>query len=307
MQLKLNFPDNEKLENSIRNLKNVDLSKVSYQKIIYALIKDIIVIPVSVAKIHEGYPIFRARINRNGEIFTSEKDISYRTDFERITEYGRANIPHQSMFYGAIESSEIEYPRIVNLFELSELFRIPNDNDGEVIMTVGKWRIKKEFQVIEMVFNKENIENNIDIKKSFEYQRDLMLKDHPEQIMQIENVLEFFSDEFAKKNIKGDFDYKISTAYMNLVLNQRNDLHGITYPSVRTDNKANNIALFPDSVENFLELEMAGMFKITKKGKHSFMDNLAIATDLGKYNSDFKWIDIQNTSEEEINKIIEGK
>lgn len=91
---------------------------------------------------------------------------------------------------------------------------------------------------------------------------------------------------------------------MNLVLNQRNDLHGITYPSVRTDNKANNIALFPDSVEKYLELEMVGMFKITKKGKHSFMDNLAISTDLGKYNSDFKWIDIQNKTEEEITKMI---
>ncbi len=306
MQSKLNFPDNEKLENSIKDLKSVDLSKLTYQKIIYALIKDIVVIPVTIAKIHEGYPIYRARINKNGEIFTSEKDISYRTDFENITSYGRANIPHQSMFYGAIESSEIEYPRIVNLFELSELFREPNDNDGEVIMTVGKWRIKKEFQVIEMVFNKHNIENNPDIKKSYEYQKELMLGDHPKQIKQIENVLEFFSDEFAKKDIKGDFDYKISTAYMNLVLNQRNDLHGITYPSVRTDNKANNIAIFPDSTEQFLELEMVGMFRITKKGKRSFMDNLAVSTDLGKYNSDFKWIDIQNKTEEEIKKIIDG-
>lgn len=190
MQPKLNFPDNEKLKNVIRDLKSVDLSEVSYQKIIYTLIKDIVVIPVSVANLRKDYPIFRARINKKGCIFTSEKDISYRTDFENITAYGRANIPHQSMFYGAIESSEVEYPRIVNLFELSELFRIPNNNDGEIIMTVGKWRIKKDFQVIEMVFNKENIKNNPDIKKSFVYQRDIMVKDHPEQIEQIENVLE---------------------------------------------------------------------------------------------------------------------
>ena len=46
------------------------------------------------------------------------------------------------------------------------------------------------------------------------------------------------------------------------------------------------------------------MFKITKKGKNSFMDNLAIATDLGKYNSDFAWIDIQNKTEEEINIML---
>jgi len=55
-----------------------------------------------------------------------------------------------------------------------------------------------------------------------------------------------------------------------LVLSQRNDIHGVTYPGVRTDYKANNIVLFPESVEQLLELEMVGMFKITKKGKNSF-------------------------------------
>lgn len=298
------FPDNKQLKESIQRFKNLDFSKISYQKIVFSLLKDIVVIPVSIAKIHEGYPIFRARINRDGEIFSSESEISYRTDYKNITEYGRANIPHQSMFYGAIESAEVKHPRIVNLFELSELFRTPNEKDGEVIMTAGKWRIKKEFQVIEMVFNKANIELNPDIKKAFEYQRDLMLKDHPEQIEQIENVLEFFSDEFAKRDIKGDFDYKISAAYMNMVLSQHNELHGITYPSVRMDSKANNIALFPESVENLLELEMVGMFKIIKKGKHSTMENIAIATDLGNYNTNFKWIDLQGKTDDEIEKLI---
>ena len=55
-----------------------------------------------------------------------------------------------------------------------------------------------------------------------------------------------------------------------MVLSQRNDIHGVTYPGVRTDYKANNIVLFPESVEQLLELEMVGMFKITKKGKNSF-------------------------------------
>lgn len=304
MQPKLNFPNIEKLEKSIQILKEADLSKVSFQKVIFSLRKGIGLIPVTIAKLQAGYPIFRARINKNGEIFSSEKEISYRTDFENISKYGRANVPHQSMFYGAFESSEVEYPRIVNLFELSELFRNPNNADGVEIMTVGKWRIKKEFLVVEMVFSKGNVQNNQDIKKSYEYQKGLMIKDHPDQIEQIEKVLEFFSDEFAKANIKNDADYKISAAYSYMVLNQRNDIHGVTYPSVRTDYKANNIALFPESVEQFLELENVGMFKITKKGKNSFMDNLAIATELGNLNSGFKWTDLQGKTDEEIENII---
>lgn len=303
MEQKLNFPDFEKLRLTLEKLKDTDFSKISYQKIISIIKNEIVIIPISIAKIHEGYSIYRARINNNDEIFTSENEISYRTDYQNLNKYGRANIPHQSMFYGAFQSTEVEYPRIVNLFELSELFRNPNDLDGEVTLTIGKWRIKKEFQAIEMVFSKGNVQNNEDIKNAFEYQRNLMVKAYPEQINQIEKVLEYFSDEFAKKEINNHFDYMITAGYTNLALGQNGYLQGVTYPSVRMDYKANNIAIFPETVEHFLELEMVSMFKVYKKGKEAFMDNIAIAVDLGNYNSNFKWIDIQGKSIEEIDAI----
>jgi hypothetical protein len=304
MKQKLNIPPVKDLQQTLKMLKETNLNKVSYMKIVHTLINDIVIIPSCIAKFHQGGPIYRARINKTGEVFTSENDLSYRTDIDKISRFGRANIPHQSMFYGAFESEEVAYPRIVNLFETSELFRNPTEDDGEFIMTVGKWKAKKEFKVIEMVFSKGNIQNVPEIKRAYKYQKALMRKDHPDQIEQIESVLEFFSNEFAKKNIRCDSDYKISSAYSNLVLSQTTDVHGVTYPSVRTDYKANNIALFPDSVEYFLKLEIVGMFKITKNGNNALIESIAIAKDLGPLNSDFKWVNVQGKSDEQVRQLF---
>lgn len=306
MEQKLNFPEKELLDKAINTLKSIDLKKVSYEKILYYLIKEIVVLPITVAKIIKGYPVFRARVNKDDEIFYSENEISYRVDNDNIKDYGRANIPKQSMFYGAIESKEVPHPRLVNLFETSELFREPNDKDGEFILTVGKWRVKEDFKVIEMVFSKGNVQNNEDINRSYNKQKEMMLKDYPDQLDQIEKILEFFSDEFAKKVKNSNSDYKITTAYLNLALMNKQDLCGVTYPSVRTDYKANNIAIFPSVVEQFLDLEMVSMFNIKKSGKNASMDNLAIAFNLGDLNTNFEWIDIQGKNQTEINEIYKS-
>lgn len=118
----MNLPAKEKLQSIIYALKNADLSRVTYSRIINILVTELKSIPYITAKLKAGHHIERARINKPKEIFTSEAEITYRTDFENIIEYGRANSPGQSLFYGAIKSDHIENPRLVNLFETSELY-----------------------------------------------------------------------------------------------------------------------------------------------------------------------------------------
>jgi hypothetical protein len=116
-------------------------------------------------------------------------------------------------------------------------------------------------------------------------------------------LLEFFSDEFAKKEITSHEDYKISAAYADMIINSKTAL-GITYPSVRTDYQGYNVALSIPAVENFLELEVVAMFKVHKQGANSVMDNLACATDLGPMKSSFNWIDMKGAPEEALNKLL---
>jgi len=68
--------------------------------------------PFTTAIIGKGAIIERGRINKNGETFYSEFDISYRTDTGNIKKFGRANQPFHSRFYGAMPSAEIKMPTI---------------------------------------------------------------------------------------------------------------------------------------------------------------------------------------------------
>lgn len=299
-----NLPDRKTLDKVTSALRSADLSKVSYQKVLYSLMNDLRFIPFVTAKLKAGHHIERARINEPNQVFYSEKEISYRTDFQNIKRYGRANSPGQSLFYGAVKTENIKHPRIINLLETSEMFRSADRKcDAEFVMTVGKWRIKEDFEVIESVFNKHNIETIPQIKQSYEYHLNNLKAEMPDRIDDIEFLLEFFSDEFAKKAIKSDDDYKISVAYTDLAMNFLKAA-GVAYPSVRTDYQGFNVALDIHAVENFLELEVVAMFKIYKKGDQTFMDNLAYATDLGDMKSNFKWIDIKGTPEEVINELL---
>lgn len=300
----LNLPDRETIENIIGELSQADLSKVSYHKVFYTLFKQLS-IPVTTAKLKKGHHIERARVNEPGQIFNAESEITYRTDFKNITKFGRANCPGQSLFYGAVKAENIEYPRIINLFETSELFR-EKDNlneNAEFTMTVGKWRVKEDIEIAEVVFNQSNIENIPQIKESYEYQFAKIKNDFPDRVDDIARILQFFSDEFAKKDIKSHEDYKISAAYTDMIINTRT-ASGITYPSTRTDSQGFNVALTIHAVENSLELEVVGMFKVIKKGKHTLIDNLGYATDLGAMKGAFNWIGMEGTNEEIINKIL---
>ncbi|WP_047548501.1 hypothetical protein [Psychroserpens sp. Hel_I_66] len=197
------LPSVEKIKKLIAEYEIADLKKVSFNKLSVQLRK-LKWIPILTAKLNKGYHIERARINETDEIFYSETDISYRNDYENIKTYGRANMKHQSLFYGAIESDVIKHPRLINLLETSQIFRNLDKvkvDKADFVMTIGKWRIKENIEVAEMVFNKESIKNSKDVEKSFNYHLGNLTKEHPENLEQFRLILEFFSNQYAKKNI----------------------------------------------------------------------------------------------------------
>lgn len=289
------LPTLNELKNIIAEINATDLTSISYTDLI-TKIKSLQFIPVLTAKLNKGYHIERARINKPNEIFTSEKDISYRRDFENIKTYGRANSPQNSMFYGAVESDIIKHPRMVNLLETSQIFRdLEKDNidNADFIMTVGKWRIKEVLEVVELVFDEKSIQNSKDVQKSYEYHLTKIRKQMPENAEQFELILKFFSNQFSNKEIAHNTDYMISAAYTHIALKTKG-LPGIKYPSVKTDYQGNNIVLTPEAVDQFLELEIAAMYRVIKEKKKSFIIPLKNATDFGKENNNFNWIDFKS-------------
>lgn len=287
----MDVPKLKKLKRHVDDLRRADFKKLSFNEVYQYIEKTISFIPFTVARIHANHHIERARININGEIFNKEESISYIKDSSIIQSYGRANKPNQSMFYGAVESDLVPLPRIVNCAEIQEVLRTKNKNDitTDFTVTVGKWRIIKDIDVIEMVFKSDLIHTVPDIERAYKQQMSYFEKTIPHGVKQMEYLLSFVSDEFAKSDIKSDRDYWISSAYTNMGL-KINGIKGIMYPSVRTDFFGTNVALTPEAVDNNLRLENVEMFQVFIKGKKVFLDTIMETTDLGVLNSDFKWI-----------------
>lgn len=149
-------------------LKNSDLSKIAYGKLWSVIYYNSICLPYTTAIIRKGAIIERGRINYNGEIYYSEFDISYRTDTENIKEFGRANKPSQSRFYGAMPSNNVKMPRIVLFSELVEQFRVIPHSDFETTMTIGRWFVKEDFEVADVCFS-ENYFDVENLRKRFDF------------------------------------------------------------------------------------------------------------------------------------------
>jgi hypothetical protein len=236
--------------------------------------------------IKKGAFIERGRINTDQEFYNSEFEISYRTDIGNMKEFGRANKPFQSRFYGAMPSKEIELIRIILFSELVEQFSDRPSADFEITMTIGQWYVKEDFEVADICFS-GNYSEVKDVKKRYE---DWVEKLKGTEIGQEDylNLLVFFSDEFAKKDIKNHHDYKLSCAYSDFAI-YSNNLNGICYPSVQTEYKANNIALTQQAVEQFLELKRVAMFKYEIKSGKPIVIPTYYTDDLGPFNTKFNW------------------
>lgn len=254
------------------------LTEVSYNEIYDLLKNGIRSIPLPVAKLRKSAYIDRVRPNNGTALFKHIDDLGYIKDINVIdnllNSFGRANNPHQVMFYGALETALIDKPRLTAIAETSHIFRIPGTDclDGEHY-TVSRWETQKELFVVEVVFSEYALKNNPDIAKSFQNQTKF-LEEHnlePQEIAFHLDFLKFISEEFSKR-VTNPEEYKISAAYTNIAL-LHPDVSGITYPSVQTDYFGVNIVLTPKVVDTCIIPKICSTQILYKKGMKSLIAN----------------------------------
>lgn len=283
-------------ELAFRNLEEVrnNLENIDFDYIVELIKNSLVKIPFSTAKLKPGMLIDRVRFNSPPEetLFKSEESVSYIKDKKAIadflTEYGRANKPHEVIFYGAIESTKIPTQRVTAIFEKSELLESKDSVhlEGE-LYTLSRWEVIKEMEVVEVVFSDLAIKSNPDTKKAFEYHFNNIYNDPNREFFL--RQLKFFSDEFARK-INSDNDYKISVAYTDVALNHAG-YSGIIYPSVKSDYKGQNVALKPSVIDNNLILKHVSTIRLHKNKEKAFLNNHKYVSDFGVKNSKFTWSD----------------
>ncbi len=247
--------------------------------------------PATILK--KGHYIDRVRINRKDEIFICEDEISYIKDQKKLlgrTEYGRANLPEQAMFYGAVESTLINMPRAVAYFETSDLFwgdKLNSLKEVSEVFTHSRWRVQEDIELLEIIYSDEALKVNPDVQAALKYHTEF-IKDH-EKKDHFEEQMKFFSNQFARIKRYSNNEYKISCAYSNYIL-ATTHLGGVAYPSVASEYKGQNIVLKPTIVDQFLKLESLSMSLFERKNyENQPIVPIKICKNLGKNNQNFVW------------------
>ncbi len=276
-----------------------DLKGVNYD-FVYDMISKIDRHYAPTAKLHKGHYIDRVRINPSNDekdFFTNEFEVSYIHDKDVLDKYvglGRANAPKQAVFYGAVRSPEIPQARVVNYFETTALFKNnPLPDNVSQIFTMSRWEIMDDIEVMEMIFAEKALKESQYARMSFDHQVELLKNcGRPELIEHYLQQAKLFSEQFGRDDVvKGEeYKYTIAAAYANFFWNN-SELKGVTYPSVQSIYKGQNVALLPEVVDKHLKLQSVGVFKFERiNGMSLPIDSTHIVENLGKDNMDFRYI-----------------
>lgn len=265
-------------------LKKIDLSKVGHRKILQFIKSNDLKFPILTTLIKKGAIIERGRKSDFGEFYNSEFEITYRTDLGNILTYGRANHPHQSMFYGCLPTKSIPRPTITLLSELF-WFESLKYRNFKTSVTIGRWVVKKDFEVADVCYGAEYLSNQENMERFKFWERNL--SNEITDTKYNKSLLRFFSSEFSKTSISMHFDYKISSVYTDLALFE--NLKGVMYPSVRTEYDGKNLAIIPSTVDECLELKEVAVFDYQIANNQPRAVNTRYSDDLGFLNSNFQW------------------
>jgi hypothetical protein len=288
---------NRDIKYSITQIKNFDFQNPS-EEILTSLF-NIIGFKTIIHRIPKNTSIFRCRKHNERLLYYFEKDISFRTDVEKINNYGRANVPHTSKFYGAISTGDIKHGHLTSIVETSSIIR--NNGEGIETFTVGKWVTNKELNALTIIPNRTDqkiSELNEYLINIFDTYNDTVGFD--------DDHLEFYDligNEFSK--IVGSSmnnEYAISAHFAESVI-QNEEVDAIIYPSVQSESRGYNIIMNPITVIDNLE------FQSGIHGALFYYDQLALFNNIyqTKTESDlpFNWIEMNDDESWDIQKILE--
>lgn len=271
------------------------LEDIEYYEIL-SLMRSIGRLPIPIARIPPGVLIDRARKNIGECLFSSVDQLSYIKDpqviRDHLLEFGRANKPHEVMFYGAIESTLVRHQRITAIAETSALWQDEqaNSTKGE-LYTVSRWMTTRELFVAEVVFSSEALRINPDTQRAFRRQAEFLQRESNEQDIEFfRQVIMFISEQFARKK-KTHHDYKISTAYADLILNIAK-LDGVAFPSVQTGYQGQNLALPPRVVDDGLDVEVLTVQRLHKYAGNMRLNNIKNCETPRNCKQSLIWIDL---------------
>lgn len=270
------------MKDVIERLKSLDLESEPVSDI-EEIISSLGYLPAAIYDFHKGKIVHRARCISGDENIIDASQLSF-TPTEFNTRYQRASTPEQTMFYGAVIpefEDKLQIERLVGACEASELLRNPNAPDGEEIIVFGEWIVKEKISLLSII-NPETESNSINFFKEMTAGYHAFLDKYPSIKENAKLFQSYMSSEFAKSEIRGDFDYLITAKLTEQIIRH---CDGVVYPSVRAEYNGLCVAISPEIVDKNLELVGVLECRITKVGNYVNIENLRSADEVvdGKF------------------------
>jgi len=254
-------PELNTLETRIAKLKSLDLNTISVSELKNKINDFFPIINFEEVKWDSRYHLFRVRKNLDNQFdkpFESLKKIGLRP--AKGTPFGRANNENQAVFYGSGEGDLALFESCQNLQE-NQRFEPQN-------FTMGIWKVKdnEKLRLVPIVDSSLAQENRPDIQKASQLGVKLMTEQLSSEKVKKRSKLisNFFAEQFAKSEIKSPNDYKISSFFSDYIKHindmSRITFDGVLYPSVAHKYRAENVALFPESLD---KLEFVKCLSVT--------------------------------------------
>ncbi len=260
-----------RIKKVIRTLEKLP-KELNYKELYFNEYAKLGVIGIIEGKLHKNMSIYRSRINTNNDTFTSQNKISYPTKI--TTKFGRANCPGTTMFYGSYTPSisgndQIDEAYLINAYEISQFLR-DNDSIGNIKITIGKWVVKEDIQLVAIIFH-PRFQNKTLLSQNLNAQFKKNLEKHPQFARKTKIWNKFISQEFAKEvDELNDNNYIISATYTEQLTSK--GLDGLIYPTVKLEGRGFNIALTQKAVDDKLYLERVAEGRFYKNKLRTIMD-----------------------------------
>lgn len=163
---------------------------------------------------------------------------------EKVTKYGRCNLPKQSIFYAT-------FTQLTAFGEMK-----PNLGD---IVTVSHWKLKDKNTRLKFcpIFKNQPKKENLINPRMFEFNQIYEKKTRelpPYFKQQADDLIQFVADGFTKYIRPGnDLDYIFSAYFSNKILTdfEYGTIDAIYYPSVQDGLSFENIAIKPEVFEKY--------------------------------------------------------
>jgi hypothetical protein len=242
----------------VKQLKSLNLEYFTDEDIHKLINRWFHIVPFTESTLKGGF-IYRARINQSKDESFDHHDKIYAP--LNPPNYGRANKPGERIFYGATNEK-------VAIFEVIQSLKHSLTPKQPIFLTVGVWSLKEDLKMASIIADPKLHNIRSDIKDGWQKFEDLIENGELKLEAGISGslILQFFSEEFTKINIRSESDYKFSRLYVNSLKTAntyvadkftKHKFDGITYPSVALKYKGDNHAIFIESADRKLKFEDA--------------------------------------------------